>query len=263
VLNVIRRTAARVLPLPVSNWLRDRDHFDEVAMVSKLCRGIRNGVMVDVGAHTGSATGRFVELGWRVIAYEPDAKNRAEFLRRMSRYPGVELSSSAVSDKESDSTPFYSSDVSTGISGLHAFHPSHVAAQTVSTVTLAADLERRKVDRVDMIKVDVEGFDFFVLKGMNWALKPRYVVYEFEDRKTQPLGYTLPDSAKFMQDQGYSLLYSVWEPITEYGAHHAWRGLFETPPADIGSCWGNMVCFANESDRQACLAANARSVRHA
>ena len=251
-ISLLKRVAKRILPLSIVNWIRARRHTDEVTMIAHLCRKT-GGVMVDVGAHFGSATASFVELGWSVVAYEPDQSNRAKFLERFADTPGVQLSSSAVSNEERAGVEFFSSKVSTGISGLSAFHGSHVATDTVDTVTLAKDLERRNVRRVDVLKIDVEGFDFFALQGFDWSLRPRFVVYEFENRKTVPLGYTLADSAKYMLDRNYHLLYSVWEPIVEYGISHVWRGLYREPPTDADQSWGNVMCFSDLKDLETCL----------
>jgi hypothetical protein len=114
-------------------------------------------------------------------------------------------------------------------------------------------LRARSVERVDFLKIDIEGYDFFALKGFDWSYNPRFVLYEFEDRKTVRLGYSLADSVAFMAGLGYHVVYSVWEPIIEYGTRHRWRGLFPTPPADIDNCWGNVLAFRDSADAAACM----------
>ncbi len=185
-------------------------------------------VLVDVGAHQGTVTGLFVDLGWSVIAYEPDPSNREKFEQRFGSHPRVALSSSAVSDSPAKSASFFTSPVSTGVSTLAAFHESHEQTTSVDVVTLAEDLRSRGLKNVDFLKIDIEGFDYFALKGFDWTYEPRFVLYEFENRKTVPQGYSLADSAAFVIEHGYHLVYSVWEPIVEYGTHHEWRGLFST-----------------------------------
>lgn len=92
-----------------------------------------------------------------------------------------------------------------------------------------------------------------MLKGFDWTCAPRFVLYEFEDRKTIPLGYSLADSSNYATERGYHLVYSVWEPIVEYGQRHHWRGLFLTPPPDVAQCWGNVMCFREQVDADYCL----------
>ncbi|WP_163769267.1 FkbM family methyltransferase [Mycolicibacterium parafortuitum] len=228
--------------------------MDETEIVAALANGdTLDRILVDVGAHHGAVTELFVNKGWSVVAYEPDPVNRHEFQRRIGVNSRVQLSSAAVSDQGSSSRSLYTSPLSSGISTLAAFHESHEPTAVVDVVCLSEDLPSRGISQVDFLKVDIEGFDFFALKGFDWSYAPRFVLYEFEDRKTQPLGYTLRDSSAFMAGHGYSLLYSVWEPIVEYGSRHRWRGLFREPPSDIAQCWGNVLCFRDESDAAICV----------
>ena len=86
-----------------------------------------------------------------------------------------------------EKVPFYVSEESTGISGLSAFRDSHVAIGHVETVALR---DVADIDRVDLLKIDTEGYEKFVLEGFPWErLRPSVVVAEFEDAKTKPLGY--------------------------------------------------------------------------
>ena len=229
---------------------------DEAEIIAKLApnrSGPTSSVLVDVGAHNGTITATFLDKGWSVVAYEPDPSNRRQFEVRIGTDPRVQLSTSAVSDKPAESMSLFTSTVSTGISALAAFHESHEPTAVVNVVTLAEDLRARGVERVDFLKVDIEGFDFFALKGFDWSYSPRYVLYEFENHKTIPLGYSLADSSGYIADKGYHLVYSVWEPIVEYGTRHQWRGLFSSPPVDVADCWGNVLCFRDRADAALCL----------
>lgn len=233
-----------------------RDWVDEAEIVASLVStrpASPGSVLVDVGAHNGSVTALFLEKGWSVVAYEPDPSNREQFQRRINAHPRVQLSASAVSDKPAESASLFTSSVSTGVSTLAAFHESHKPTAIVGVVTLAEDLRTRRIQQVDFLKVDIEGFDFFALKGFDWKYAPRFVLYEFEDRKTVPLGYSLADSSGYVADRGYHLVYSVWEPIVEYGTRHRWRGLFSASPSDVATCWGNVLCFRDQADAALCM----------
>ncbi len=245
------------IPSPIANRLRSlknysrRDFVDEADLIRKIESSRPsppNSVLVDVGAHHGVVTSIFLNKGWSAVAYEPDPLNRKAFERRVGKHPRVQLSSSAVSDEPSESASFFTSTVSTGISALAPFHGTHEPTATVKVVSLADDLQDRGVECVEFLKIDIEGYDFFALKGFDWKNKPRFVLYEFEDRKTVPLGYSLEDSSSFVRELGYHVIYSVWEPIVEYGSRHRWRGFFSEPPADAGECWGNVLCFRDPQD---------------
>lgn len=251
------------LPVPIARRLRavkrelaHRNWIEEAEVIASLAStrvDTPQSVLVDVGAHFGTVTAEFLKLGWSVIAYEPDPSNRKEFERRIGDDPRVQLSTSGVSDKPAEHVSLFTSPVSTGVSTLSPFHDSHEATAHVDLVTLAEDLRARQVQNVDFLKVDIEGFDFFALKGFDWSYNPRFVLYEFEDRKTVPLGYALADSSAYLQGLGYHVVYSVWEPIVEYGTAHRWRGLYTTPPPDVAQCWGNVLGFRDQADVSRCL----------
>lgn len=261
-MNSVRSMVLARLPYQVVKRLRairrslSRHWVNEAEIIASLAPSVsRQGqaVLVDVGAHHGSVTTIFLEKGWSVIAYEPDPSNRAYLEKRLSAPDRLQLSPCAVSDQAMESVALFSSPNSSGISTLSAFHESHKPTVMVQVVTLAEDLRARGVARVDFLKIDIEGYDFFALKGFDWTYTPRFVLYEFEDRKTVGLGYALADTVDFMARRGYHIAYSVWEPIIEYGAKHRWRGLFSTPPADVDTCWGNVLAFRDPSDAAACM----------
>lgn len=258
----LRSAVVSLLPRPVVSRLRTvkrslmRHWIDETDIVASLASShppVAGALLVDVGAANGSVTTTFLDMGWFVVAYEPDPANRKQFERHIGSHPRVQLSDSAVSDKPAESVTLYTSPVSAGVSTLAAFHESHEPSATVTVVTLADDLHARGVERVDFLKIDIEGFDYFALRGFDWSYEPRFVLYEFEDRKTVPLGYSLADSSKYVADLGYHLVFSVWEPIVEYGSRHQWRGLFTTPPSDFAECWGNVLCFRDDADAVRCM----------
>ncbi|MFK7840890.1 MAG: FkbM family methyltransferase [Sphingorhabdus sp.] len=227
-----------------------RDRFDEVRLLQRVFqeRG-DTGTMVDVGAHFGIELAMFAELDWRVIAFEPDHANRHQLEASFGDHPNVTIDSRAVSDAAADQVAFFSSDQSSGISGLSAFHESHRESAKVSVTTMAEVVQEHALDRIDFLKVDVEGFDFFVVKGVDWdGVAPDTIVCEFEDTKTRSLGYTVGDMIDYLQERGYSITLSEWFPVAEYGGQHGWKKF----TADVGDIdpkgWGNLIAFRDKPE---------------
>ncbi len=111
-------------------------------------------------------------------------------------------------------------------------------------------LNNHNLPGVDFLKIDTEGYDFFVLKGFPWSYhKPCVIECEFEDKKSLPLGYNMRQMADFLIDKGYQLLVSEWHPIVEYGYRHDWRCLKKYPcELEDRDSWGNLLAFAQQSD---------------
>ena len=141
--------------------------------------------------------------------------------------------------------------MSSGISGLSAFHESHEHGQTVSVITLAEFLKEQNLEQleIDFLKVDAEGFDLKVLKGVPWeTIEPRIILCEFEDFKTKPLGYNFHNLANFLVEKGYSLIVSEWYPIERYGMQHRWRRFTRYPCKLLDeNAWGNIIATRDAS----------------
>ncbi|MEM9519247.1 MAG: FkbM family methyltransferase [Actinomycetota bacterium] len=202
-----------------------------------------SGVMVDVGAHRGTTSSPFLEAGWQVYAFEPDNRNRAELEAWLGTSPNLVVSGLAVSDESSADVPFFRSEISAGISGLIGFHESHEESGTVSVTTLAEFFERHGITSVDFLKVDTEGNDLRVLRGLDLSrCQPQVIIAEFDEAKAQNGGHRLSDLVTFLDSNGYGYAISEWHPVTEYGSEHSWRGLTSSL-AELASdrAWGNVI----------------------
>lgn len=229
--------------------------WDETEGVSILADAIFNrpGVMVDVGAHQGTALAPFLEKGWKVYAFEPDIQNRTklvQFLRQHRFGNTVTLDRRCVGNKIENNVPFFTSEQSTGISGLSAFHSTHIESQVVDVTTLSDFFAPEDTPEIHFLKIDTEGHDLFVLEGYPWDRnKPLIIECEFEDSKTLPLGYDYHKLATFLLEKGYNVYVSEWHPIIRYGIRHDWCQLTRYP-AELADPkgWGNLIAFREQVD---------------
>lgn len=215
---------------------------DETELVHELL-GATPGVMVEVGAHRGDETlVRFAEDGWEIHAFEPDAENRSYLAKKAVAWPNLTVRPEAVSDRVGTMT-LYTSAESTGISSLMAFTAEHTAATEVPVTTIEEYVADEALARVDFLKLDVEGYEKHVLAGFPWeSHRPRAILLEFEDLKTQQLGYSWRDLAETLRGQGYDVLVSEWYPIVRYGTTHSWRRFAKYPTElEDADAWGNLI----------------------
>jgi FkbM family methyltransferase len=217
----------------------------------------RHGTMLDVGAHYGHSLAPFAGDGWSIHAFEPDPANRAELEAAFGDVANVTIVPKGVSDRPG-TLPLFTSAESSGISSFAPFTAGHAASGSVETVTLRDYLAEAGIDRVDFMKIDVEGFELPVLRGYDWAIKPELIVLEFEDFKTVPLGYCWQELAEELVARGYEVLVSEWFPVERYGgADHAWRRFSRYPTELLDTrAWGNLIA-APALDRVTPAARNA------
>jgi FkbM family methyltransferase len=225
---------------------------DETQIVFDLLKdSVSTGLMIDVGAHHGLSLAPFAEQGWQVIAFEPDTNNRVILFNTFGAEKNIIIDPHACSNHIQPEATFYTSAESTGVSGLSAFLDSHQASEKVPVTTLAAALEAHHLSAqpVDFLKIDTEGFDLMVLKGFPWetATHPKVILCEFENAKTEPLGYDFHNLANFLVDLHYHLLISEWYPVKAYGSTHKWRR-FTTYPCQLvdPKGWGNIFAVKDQ-----------------
>ena len=232
--------------------------FDEVIIVWRAVGSwlAPSGVMLDVGAHHGESAEIFADLGWQVHCFEPNPANWPHIARRVTdRYSGTHLVRAAVGEVPAKNRTFFTSEESSGISSLHSFHESHEAALSVDITTLRDYCAQHDLRKVDFLKVDTEGFDYFVLRGLDWSkLLPTIVVCEFEDRKTESLGYSYHDMAAYLAGLGYRVIVSEWDPVLRYGVQHTWRRYADYPANLLRSdAWGNLIAIKERAAEESVL----------
>lgn len=236
-------------------------HYDETECIAELySRCLIGQTMIDVGAHHGWALTPFLNKGWQIFAFEPDNENRAKLIERIFNHTNkslINIDTHAVSNKSQTGLTYYRSDVSTGISGLSAFHKSHEEAHMVDSITLTDFFANMKLPDIDFLKIDTEGHDLFVLQGFPWErCKPAVIECEFEDLKTVPLGYTFHDLADYLVEKGYIVYVSEWHPIIQYGISHDWNRLMRYPCTLANEQgWGNLLAFRNPINEEVLIEA--------
>lgn len=203
--------------------------------------------LVDVGAHRGGVTVNYAKSGWRVLAFEPDERNREALIQATRNLVGVVIDPRAVGSPTGKPLPLYSSPVSSGISSLAPFHESHRETYTVELVELRHVVpDFLGGSPLGVLKTDVEGFDLQALQSYDFDHSPAAVIAEYEQRKTLPLGYAPADLFHFLREQELCVFISEWYPVVEYGQRHRWKRFTTDIHALDPNGWGNFVAVSRE-----------------
>lgn len=168
-------------------------------------------VAVDVGANVGVWSLLAVERrpGVRVHAFEPVSAVAAQ-LRRHIALNGLDtIVANVVAVAAEDGTArfFVNHTTNTGASSL--FHrPIPSVEISVPVVTLDSYLAQAGVDRVDVLKVDVEGAEIYVFKGARRLLSSEdapAVFFEIDARLCAAAGTTTTEVKQLLIDYGYGV----------------------------------------------------------
>jgi FkbM family methyltransferase len=154
--------------------------------------------VLDIGAHRGFYTLLFSKkIGpeGRVIAFEPSPRERKKLNRHLSlnRSRNVEVLGCALGESDGIANLYVVNGLDSGCNSLQPPDTdSPTSAVAVRVRKLDEVLAQVKAEKIDFIKLDVEGGELGVLKGAEELLKrvPRPVILcEVLEPRTRPWGY--------------------------------------------------------------------------
>jgi FkbM family methyltransferase len=145
----------------------------------------------DIGANQGEYAEVFAGEGAKVMAVEPNTAYMRR-LRALARFADIQPVFSAIGDKTGEavlnvcSTPGFSTLVDRNVSWIESSPDyKHVRwTHTLNVPVTTLDILAAEFGEPEFVKIDVEGFEINVLRGMNF--RPRYLSFEFGARRKDP-----------------------------------------------------------------------------
>lgn len=198
-----------------------REGWFERAELAFVGRFLQPGMTVlDIGAHHGLYTllaSRRVGPKGQVIAFEPSPRERKALFRhlKLNRCTNVTVQGLALGNEEGEAILHI---VQGGESGCNSLKPPVVKSGTspvrVSVARLDDWLRKQGIERVDFVKLDVEGAELSVLKGarrlLESAKRPVFLM-EVEDTRTRPWGYLSCEIVTMLD----SMEYEWFQPLRD------------------------------------------------
>jgi len=226
----------------------------EAALMADLYGFLAAGTAIDVGAHHGDISQQLLDSGYQVYAFEPAAQTFERLHQRLGQRPGCYLYNMALGAVDATMPLLLVEDISPdhkyGDASLFnslVAHSMPIDLQFVRSVdtpvrTLKSlALEQKIPTDIGLLKVDTEGFDLQVVRGLQ-DLRPQVIVTEF----------WAPDFV-FGQEESYSRLDELvsemrsreyrWHIVMYRVSGQERVSFYCNHNKPISDSWGNIVFF--------------------
>jgi FkbM family methyltransferase len=170
---------------------------------------IRNGdVVIDVGANIGIHTvvmAKYVGKTGHVFAFEPSPYN-VKLLKNtvsLNGFQNVTVIDNAVSDKPGKGSFYFSKGISAHSLSDFGYNKGAIEVNIESIDHFCEKLNKK----IDFLKIDAEGYDFKVLKGMENILRnsnPKFLI-EFFPERIKKSGDSPEEFLRFLFKEGFSV----------------------------------------------------------
>lgn len=168
--------------------------------------------VVDIGANVGYysiITAKYGPKDVQIYSFEPmtQTNKRAWDNIKLNSFNNIHLQKLAVSDTVKKETIALGEEANWGGSKIvHEAVSDNVHSEQIETITLDAFVQEKSIKQIDVIKMDIEGYEPFALKGMKESLtkfKP-LVFIEIEEVLLSKFNYKAEDVFQYFWDLGYS-----------------------------------------------------------
>ena len=187
--------------------------YNEDIILAALFSNMENGFYVDVGANHEtyhSVTKYFYERGWKGINIEPIPRLIAEFEKKRKRDINLQLAISINKGKlelrdypEYDGLSTLSDESKNDPTKIELPHEDY----TVDVNSLKNVFKDNSVSKIDFLKIDVEGYEFEVLKSNDWEkYRPTIVCIEANHRSK--------DWSTYLEVRDYTRV--IFDGLNEY-----------------------------------------------
>ena len=144
-----------------------------------------SGIFLDIGANIGYhalCAAKKLQDGGQVIAFEPSPETFRHLQEHiaLNKFTNITAVQKGISDKTTTAAFYFSGKENTGSSGLSPSGEFSGQSITVELVNGDEWLQQHNITNIDAVKIDVEGHEMQVLKGLSQTLQQNRPVIMIE-----------------------------------------------------------------------------------
>jgi FkbM family methyltransferase len=198
----------------------------------------------DIGANKGDWTAYILDKiksdSFELYLYEPGLVAFNISLKRFKEFNNIHITNTALSDSIGTIDLFEQENAGELSSAIQKWAYGPISKIEVKTTTIDSELSRLKIDYLDYIKIDTEGFDLKVLKGaINSIINNKIGFIQFEyNTAWSVLGSTLLEAHEILEGNGYKVfliqpngLYSY--NVRKNGEFYAFSNFIAIAPSNL------------------------------
>jgi FkbM family methyltransferase len=174
-------------------------------------------VIFDVGAFVGDVTLEFHKHfpGAAIYAFEPVGRSYGSLLANTKGMNNVHCYNNAVGDVAGNiEIPIYADLTITTLKDVKYDAPP-VAIEKVEVIRLDNFLKANSIDRIDILKIDVEGFEFEVLNGLGEYIDQVSCIVTEVGYQRNPEKTHFADMDRYMEEHGFKV-FNIYELSPKY-----------------------------------------------
>lgn len=186
---------------------------DPIADVKKLTVAPDSPVIFDVGANVGHFISELLRdfPSPTIHAFEPSPSTYSLLKERWAPYPNIFLNELALGSRPENRVLIESSlsDMTSLLEPGTQCWGEVLARRSVAVSTIDSYAERAGVHRINLLKIDTQGFDLEVMRGGKEMLRRRAIEFVFVEITFADLysgQATLPQVFEFLIGNGFSLV---------------------------------------------------------
>lgn len=196
--------------------------------------------IMDIGANLGYTTMKFAQLTGpkgNVYAFEPDVFNFSKAQKNLSlnSFSNIDLHNEGMGDYTCEAILYNVNKNNRGMMRILDENKSNdeFEKSNIKLTTIDNAMEQYNINRIDLIKIDVEGFEQKVLTGAKRTLnkfKP-FLFIEIDDNNLKEHGDSVGSLIENLQSYGYLVKNAITESIIE--SHD-----------NFDKCHFDIICYA-------------------
>lgn len=172
----------------------------------------------DIGTNVGNVTleaAKAVGSSGKIHSFEPDAVNfeRLQSNLKLNNFSNISANKLGLGDKPGQ---FTIANVSPGNKGMNRIIKEESAdfkSSQIQVTTIDKYVEEKNINTIDLIKIDVEGFEYNVLKGGTRSIEKFHPTFfiELDDNNLKAQGISAQELIDLLASWGYGITHAETE----------------------------------------------------